>query len=355
VPLTIVLGTSRCGSTMLSKMLAKHPDVMSISEFWRCFLETGDSIPTHAMSGEEFWQRVNDPAPFFDGLVVAGVGDVPIQPFPSRFNYRTGMPPFCRILSMSIGEPPDPLWDSLGEAASARPVQPVAEHCRALFADLAARRGRTVIVERTGGSLDYVGLLLEQFPEARFVFLHRDGADTVLSMSRHPLVRFSAIKELADSLFSESPSATELVPEELRGLTPEDFEGVVAPPFDKSRFQAFHVPLTYFAGMWSAMTRTGTREVRRVPPDRRTTLRYESILTNPRKEMTGLAEFMGIPADSAWLDWADGFADTGRIGSALRDMHPMDVAALRAACVTGNRAFDLLEAEHADRSANGNR
>jgi hypothetical protein len=37
VPLTIVAGTGRCGSTMLSRVLQVHPDVLSISEFWSVF------------------------------------------------------------------------------------------------------------------------------------------------------------------------------------------------------------------------------------------------------------------------------------------------------------------------------
>jgi hypothetical protein len=32
--LTFVVGTGRCGSTMLSAMLREHPDVLSMSEFF---------------------------------------------------------------------------------------------------------------------------------------------------------------------------------------------------------------------------------------------------------------------------------------------------------------------------------
>lgn len=346
--LTFVIGTSRCGSTMLSRMLAAHPDVLSISEFWRCFLETDGYIPTHEMTGEEFWQRLAKTAPLYDALVVARIKrDEEVQPFQSRYNYAIGMPAFCRILAWSTDKPPDELYDSLAAEVSAWPSRPMAEQCRALFAGLAARLGRRVIVERTGGSLYDIELLLKEFPEARFVFLHRDGPDTVLSMSRYPVVRLTALRELAASLSSSSPSELEMVPAELRNTRPEDFKGIIEPPYDKVRFMTFPVPLTYYAGMWSMMTRMGTRELRRVPRDRRMTLRYEHLLKDTRAELAGLAEFMDIPLDSGWLDWACKFVDTGRIGSATAKIHPSDLAPLRAACVAGNRAFDLLEAEHA--------
>lgn len=347
MPLTFVVGTSRCGSTMLSDMLGRHPEVLSISEFWNIFLETEGCIPTHEMTGEEFWERIAKAAPLYDGLVRAGIKrDEKI--FPSRFNYDTGMPSFCRILAWSISEAPDPLFDSLAEEASRWPRQSVAQHCRALFAVTAAKLGRQVIVERTGGSLFHINLLLEQFPEARFVFLHRDGPDTVLSMSRYPTVRLTALRELAASLASSSPAELEMVPAQLKSRSLDDFDGITEPPYDKRRFQAFPIPLSYYAGMWSTMTRLGTREIRVVPRDRRMTLRYERILQETRTELSRLAEFIGISDDQQWLDWAADFANPGRIGSAAAKLHPMDLADLRTACTAGNRAFDLLEAEHSD-------
>jgi hypothetical protein len=344
VSLTFVVGTSRCGSTMLSRMLGAHPDVLSISEFWNCFLESVGHIPTHDMSGAEFWQLLAKPAPLYDGLVTAGIKtDEKIQPFPSRFNYDTGMPAFCRILAWSTDQPPDPLFDSLAAEATTWPRRPMAEHCRALFTAMATRLGRRVIVERTGGTLNQIELLREHFPEALFVFLHRDGPDAVLSMSRYPTLRLSALTTLAASLNSAFSPGVELLPEELRAITPSDFGGVTAPPYDKKRFQAFPIPLTYYAGMWSTKTRTGTRQIRLVPRASRTTLRYEKLLKETRAELAALASFIGVTADEQWLDWACEFANPGRIGSASAGLHPMDLAELRAACAAGNRAFDQLE------------
>lgn len=346
---------------MLSRLLGMHPDVLSISEYWNCFLETEEEIPAHDMSGAEFWQRLTLAAPAYDGLVTAGIKrDEALKPFQSRFDYATGMPAFCRILHWINGEPPDPLYDELAPKVSARPVQSVGDHCRALFADIAASLGRSVIVERTGGIVHQTKFLREQFPDARFIFLHREGPDTALSMSRYPTLRLAAMKELAAVL--EGASSSELdkwaaevgsssSPEmekwaaEFKSSSPEDFKGLISPPYDKERFLAYHIPLTYFGDIWSGLTRMGTREIRQVHPARWMTLRYERLLSDPVTELTMVAEFIGASVPDQWLEAARKFVRPTRAGSAAAQLHPSDLASLRTTCASGTRAFDLLESE----------
>jgi hypothetical protein len=351
VSLTFIVGTGRCGSTMLSRLLSMHPDVLSLSEFWNCFLDTEGYIPAHDMNGEEFWRRITKTAPSYDGLVAAGIKlDEDLKPFPSRFNYGDGMPVFCRILNWLTGESPDPIYDELAPEVSAWPLRPMAEHCRALFAALANMLGRRVVVERTGGMLDKMDFLCEQFPDACFVFLHRDGPDSALSMSRYPTARLWAIKMLAEALSdpsSEWETLWETMPAEVRTAGPKDLEGLVSPPFDRERFLAYPIPLTYFGSLWSIMTRMGTREIRRVPRSRRRTLRYEHLLKDPIAALTKLADFIGVSVHSQILERACEFINPGRAGSASTQLQPSDLAALRAACATGTRAFDLLEMEDA--------
>jgi hypothetical protein len=342
----IVVGTGRCGSTMLTRMLGMHPEILSIGEFWNCFVETEGFIPAHDMAGDEFWERLTRPASGYDGLVRAGIKDDDyIEPFATRFDFATGMPPLCRVLARLTGESPDPLYDKLAPEVSAWPRRSPAEHCRALFAYLAAEFGRRVVVERSGGAIGYLPLLREMFPEARFVFLHRDGSDAALSMSRYPTFRLSALKELAQAVANSSREDLELLPEEVRGARPEDFRGLTEPPFDKDRFLAFPVPAAFFGWMWSTATRTGTSAIRQLPPDRWMTMRYEHLLKDPRTELARLAGFIGARADGQWLDSICPRVDSRRSGSAAAQLHPSDLIALRAVCAPGNRAFDLLESE----------
>jgi Sulfotransferase family len=342
--LTIVVGTGRCGSTMLSHLLRMHPDVLSLDEFWNCFRHTEGSIPVHDMAGDEFWRRLTVSAFSYDGLVRSGIKRVEYS-FPTRFDYATGMPPLCPLLARLTGESPDRLYDSLALVVSSWPRQSVADHCRALFGELATRLGRPVIVERTGGSLEDMGQLREMFPEARFVFLHRDGPDAALSMSRLPAFRLAALKELSGIVGDALPEQLETLPPEIRTTSPQEFKRLTEPPFDKERFWTFPIPLAYFGWHWSKTTRIGTIEIRNVRGGQWMTLRYELLLNDPSAELVKLAAFIGVGADPRWLDRACPHVDPKRAGSAAAELHPGELGALRRACAPGTRAFDQLEAE----------
>jgi hypothetical protein len=336
---------------MLSSMLHMHPEVLSLSEFWNLFLEREGNIPTHDMSGEQFWRKISDPAPSaYDGLVAAGIITNDVQfPYHGRFDHVNGFPSVMHVL-IRISDDPDLLYDKLAPEVSAWPRRPVAEHCRALFADLAGRLGRPAMVERTGGSLWHLPLLRQQFPEARFVFLYRNGPDTVLSMSRYPTYRLGVLNAIAEAACGSSPefqSLLDALPAEIRTASPDEFKGIISPPFDKERFLAFPIPPTYYGWLWSDQIRTGTREIRQVRRDRWATLRYEHLLKDTRAALTGLADFIGVPAEPQWLDRACQFVDPGRPRRAAAAFHPSDLAELRSVCAAGTRAFELLESEHA--------
>lgn len=346
LPLTIVIGTGRCGSTMLSRMLSMHSEVLSLSEFWNVLRTTADQLPTHVMGGAEFWQRITRPDPYTDGMELAGIPhDEFLYPADhGRFDPATGVPAICRVLT-ALGDDPDGLYDRLAPVVPGWPQRPMADHCRALFAELAVMLGRPVVVERTGGDSTLVPVFRQQFPEARFVFLHRDGPDTALSMSRHPSYRLAALQMLAAA--AGQPPAPQLpLPEEIRRARPEDFKGLAAPPFDRQRFLSFPIPLGIFGWMWSGGTRMGTSDIRALPHDCWVPLRYEHLLADPRAELSRLADFIGITAERKWLEKTSEFVDSGRSGGAGTRLHPGALAELRVACASGTRAFDLLESEY---------
>jgi hypothetical protein len=345
---------------MLSRILQMHPQVLSLSEFWNVFLptrgqvpaynvsgefwdtflDTEHNFPAHEISGEEFWQRIAKPNPDNDGLDLADM--YPIGR--GRFDPAVGVPSIYRVMA-PLTDDLDALYDGLARKVPAWPLRSMAGHCHALFADLAARFGRTAVVERSGGSAILMRVLRAEFAAARFVFLHRDGPDSALSMSRFPVFRLGTMRAVAEALRSPSGIAMEILPAELRTADPQDFESLVSPPFDRAKFMTYPLPLTLFGAIWSTMTRTATSQIREVPRDKWITMRYERLVGDTAAELSRLTDFIGVPADRKWLDWASEFVDSARPGRAAVKLHPVALAELRAACAAGTRAFDLLESE----------
>jgi hypothetical protein len=191
-------------------------------------------------------------------------------------------------------------------------------------------------------------VLRQQFPEARFVFLQRDGADSVLSMNRHPMFRLGAIRAVANAVAHPSGSRlAELAADGSQVGRTEDFAGLIAPPSDTERLMAYPLPLKVFGVSWSINTYLAAMEIRKLPSDRWMTMRYEQLLSDPRAELSRLADFIGAPADQRWLARAEEFADPGRTGGALAHLDPGALAELREACAPGAQAFDLIKSEHA--------
>jgi hypothetical protein len=357
--LTMIIGTGRCGSTMLSRILRMHPEILSISEFWRAFpQEEGSSdiwnlfsqveasISAGDISGAEFWRQITVIDTAIDGMADAGIfikagGDQ------IGFDPTARMPPIWRVL-MQLTDDPDPLYQALAAEVPRWPSRPTADHCRALFAEMSARLGRDAIVERTGASASLMPMFREQFPEARYLFLHRDGPDSSMSMSRNPFYRLAVMRIMVDAVSNPSPALpADMLPTEIGSAGAEEFRGLIAPPFDAIRFMEYPLPPQIFGWLWSLMTRIGTREIRQVPSGRWTTMRYEHLIENPRTELTRLASFIGVTASPQWLAEAEEWIDPGRPGKAASRLHARALDALKAACAAGTRAFDLLESEHA--------
>jgi hypothetical protein len=348
VSLTFVVSTGRCGSTMISRILYRHSEVLSVSEFFSAItgnVTRWDQFPDRDMDGQEIWDLISAPSPIKDGIVLAGMR-APEMVYPyetGRFSPATGVPTICNATLPMLTDDPDALFDQLAARVPTWPRRPAADQFRVLFGTLAELLGRSVVVERSGASLPFVPVLRALFPEARFVLQYRNGLDCALSISRHVAGRFHGITREAARIAGLPPTATF---QEVLAAAPEEFNGLITPPYDIDRIMSYPVPIAFFGQTWTWMMQVGIAAVKQLPRDIWTTLQYEQLIATPREELTRLAEFIGIPATPEWLDEACAAVESGRVGSATRGLDPETLTILQESCAPGMQAIQQLEAEY---------
>ncbi|WP_405802615.1 sulfotransferase family protein [Streptomyces sp. NBC_01187] len=324
-PLTFVVGTGRCGSTAVSRVLRLHPSVLSLSELFTT-LEPG-ALPEQDLDGEEFWEILASSRPFADRMIRDGT-PVPEHLYPrspGRFTGAGGVPALCLTTLPHLTSDPDVLFDALRPVLTARPAGPAAGHYRALFAELSARCGGHAVVERSGFSLSLAPRLRQHFPEARFVHLYRAGPDCALSMSRHP--GFQLIEFLADATHGSGPEA----PAKLERMLADD-------SFDLTGALKRPVPVARYGALWSRMITEGLSHLDALPPGTVMPLAFEDLLEAPEHQLTRLAGHIGVEPDPEWLAAAGGVLDGGRRGTS-DVLPPSQREALLTACTPGTRAL----------------
>lgn len=342
--LTFVVGTGRSGSTALSQVLRRHPDVLSLNELYSC-IDGPPALSRERLTGREFWRCLREPMELFDRMVRSGT---PLPEFlynrHPEWRYSaetTGIPAVSMMTLPHLTDDPDALLDALEPEVCAWPERPAPQQWEAFFGALATRvGGREAAVERSGYSLHRVQLLRELFPHARFVHLHRNGPDCALSMSRHNGYRMIALlREIQRRTGVEWAGTADDLTEEQRRRLPGDLLRLLESEYDPALVLEREMPVADFGALWSELITDGVRQLSALPADRRMDLSYEKLLSAPRQELTRLAGFIGVQPFSEWLDEGDAFFDgTGRRGSAER-LPAGELAALRANCADGEKAL----------------
>jgi hypothetical protein len=176
-------------------------------------------------------------------------------------------------------------------------------------------------VERSGPSIQHLPQLVDLFPDALYVHLHRDGAETALSMSQHQYFQLEA------SFFFNPPDRAEIEATEYAGkpVTPDD-------PFSQ-RLKNL-LPLEKFGEYWSYMQIMAYRGLARLRPDQVLDIQFEDLIAHPHATLQKIADFLQLPAKSDWIDDAAKMVE-GAPPARFGKLNPDERDALEKSCRTG--------------------
>lgn len=340
----LVLGTGRCGSTLLSEILRDHPTILSVSELIAFVTDLGSRIPEVLPPGEvdgaTFWSWLASPQPLQSALLSHGLQmKEVIYPFERGRFVPGALPPILQATLPHLApDDPDALFDALAEELPSWPVASAPDQYRRLFAWLCQRLGRRTWAERSGGGLRVAPRLLAAFPEARVVHIVRDGRNTALSMASHigfrmafihaQLVEFLGVDPFRDP----SRRDEEDLSDELAALLPERLS--------KRNFEAFDLSPVVCGHYWSGEITLGLKALEAVPPERLLTVRYEDLCAEPRATLVRLGRFLDEEIDPGWLETAS--ARVGQGTSAWERLPAREAAELNDACEPGFSALDAF-------------
>ncbi|MAG34470.1 MAG: hypothetical protein CL908_26665 [Deltaproteobacteria bacterium] len=298
-PARFVVGTGRCGSTLLSRMLAMNGEVLNLFELFSG-IDQFFRFETRSVAGHELADQLRRDHPMLTMVMKRG-GEVPevVYPFDeagSRYVLGDPVPWALAIAIPRISDEPDILFDRLLERVEAAATQPLARHYREIFDWLVQISGKSCWIERSGSSIDYLGDLVDFFPDARFVHIHRDGPEAALSMREYAVLR------VAVAVMNGLAGEIEYSHEGLERLEREDGAAI-------DRLLATRSPIELYGKYWSEQILNGERARQNLPAEAFLDVRFEDLVTRPHDELTRIAEFFDLPRDDgtgpdAWIERA---------------------------------------------------
>ncbi|MFG1951945.1 sulfotransferase domain-containing protein [Micromonospora sp. NPDC048830] len=292
----IIISTGRCGSTLLSDLIAEQPDTLSVQEF---FVPVGSWIDDEErLSGAEYWSRLSRPGPELTTLFRIGLAPPEVR-YPEDGRWAGNLGELPRLLATTlpkISSDPDDLYDTLAELVPGFPAQPAARHHQMFLELLTSLTGRRRWVERSGGSSHIAPSLLRTFPAAKIVYLSRNWVDTAESMRRHSYFQLLELRMDSFRRYGLDPfqvAAGEPVSEEMERCLPGRLTARTLR--DRSREVGRYLALCAFLASEAeqAIADAGPREV--------LTMTYEDLVDDPVTQLGRLGRFLGF---DEWAQWA---------------------------------------------------
>ena len=272
--MAFILGTGRCGSTLVHEILARHPDTGFVTNLD----DLGVARTTQRQV--QLWRRMPS--------AVSEKGRVRFAPSEAY-----------RVLGKEVSPA---LVDPAADLTAADVTPWLARRLTAFVEERQERLGLPLFLHKLTG-WPRAGLLAEVFPTARFVHIVRDG------------------RAVANSW---------LQMDWWRGhLGPQGWHFGLLDEADQATWERHGRGQVALAGIaWSMLTRRYDRCESELG-ERWLTLRYEDILADPRARLTEALEHIGL----SWTpEFADGLArytlSSGRASAYRDDLGPVHTAAL---------------------------
>jgi len=303
-PCGIVINSGRCGSTLLSRLIAEEPETLSASESLGPIRDRLRHQTTREITGASYWAAMSDRSNRDQPML--GLRITPEEfCYPDGGRYagrRTTIPPILQITLPFLSADPDALFDQLAARVPHFPRQSVLQHHKMMLNLMTNLTGRRRWVERTGASSLLVRPLLRAFPEAKIVYLTRNIADTARSMSRHPAFQVPQVRAWFTERYGADPWTPggqdalpdpAEIPEEMRRLMPGRITREALTDVMTRHIGRFEALVAHMHGSAEqALAGMKPRHVHR--------LRYEDLVARPLDELTKLGEFLGFADPSRW-------------------------------------------------------
>ncbi|MBW2499926.1 MAG: sulfotransferase [Deltaproteobacteria bacterium] len=318
-----VVGTGRCGSTLLSRMLACNPNVLSLFEFFSG-IDQFFRFRTDPVGGGELAARLEEDHPMLTMSLRRGY-EVPEVAYPfddpkARYGRSDPIPWTLAIAVARVADDPDALFDEMLDFVRGRPEQLLSIHYREVLDWLTRRCGKQLWIERSGNTMGLVPELKDFFPDARFVHLHRNAYETALSMREYSVLRL-AVPVMYGAL----------------GEVEYSHDGLVALEREKSdeisELLASRPPIELYGRYWSELVERGLPALEQVDSADVLHVRFEELVTEPQRVMSEIAGFFEL-LDTDWLDEACALVK-GLPPTRFERLSADEQARLREACHAG--------------------
>jgi hypothetical protein len=301
--------------------------VLSVFEFFNG-LDIGKRFRSDPVDGAEFAELITAEQPVVTAVLRRGYEVAEITyPFgkEARFGREDALPWILVSALPRLSDDPDALFDETVAFATGLPRQPLRRHYLALFDWLGRRAGRANWIERSGSSIDYLESLVELFPGARFLHIHRDGTEAALSMREHHAYRL--------------PIALLYAPPELAAgrVTLDDLRADPGPDDPVSQILSSRPPIEYYGRYWSDQVLRGFRALRTLDADCYREVRFEELLSEPADVLRDVAKFFGLDAEkSGWIPRAAALVGPPP-AARFENLSHRERAVLAAECRPGRR------------------